>query len=144
LRGRGGWGVKLLNAFVLFCSCQENEGGFKGLRQIELDIDAMLNFSERRKATRFKGKIPIELRNGTGVTRDFSTSGVYFETDQSFAPAEPIEFFMDLEHSGLAPLVRVRCLGEIVRVEAAGEKTGVAVAISSYSFEGLQQSSFEP
>jgi hypothetical protein len=114
------------------------------LRQVELDIDAMLNFPERRKATRFKGKIPIGLRNGTGVTRDFSTSGVYFVTDQSFAPADPIEFFMNLEHSGLAPLVRVRCLGEVVRVKPAGEKTGVAVAISSYSFEGLQQKRFEP
>jgi hypothetical protein len=100
----------------------------------------MLDFSERRKATRFKGNLPVEFDKGKGVTRDFSTSGVYFVADQSFAPAEPIEFVMNLEHSGLAPLVRVRFVGEIVRVEPAGEKTGVAVAVSSYGFEGLQHS----
>jgi hypothetical protein len=91
---------------------------------------------ERRKDHRFKGKLDLEFQKGTGVTRDFSASGVYFETDQSFTLAEPIEFFLNLEHSGLGPLVRFRCLGEVVRVEPAGEKTCVAVAISSYSFNG--------
>jgi hypothetical protein len=117
---------------------------FKALQQVELDIDAMLNFSERRKETRFVGKIPVDLKEGTGITRDFSASGVYFETDQSLSPEEPIEFVMNLEYTGLGSLVRVRCLGDIVRVEPMGEKTGVAVAISSFRFEGFQYSPFEP
>ena len=80
----------------------------------------------------------MELKKGVGVTRDFSASGVYFETDQSLAPPEPIEFFLILEHSELGPQVRVRCRGEVVRVEPKGEKTGIAVAISSYGFEGVR------
>ena len=87
--------------------------------------------TERRKGPRFKGNLDVEFEKGTGVTRDFSASGVYFETDQPFTLAQPIEFVMNLEHSGLAPLVQVRCLGEIVRVEPMGDKTGVAVAIIS-------------
>jgi hypothetical protein len=99
----------------------------------------MLDFPERRKATRFKGHLPVEFEKGTGVTRDFSTSGVYFETDRPFSPAEPIEFFLTLEHTDLGAKIRVRCFGEVVRVEPAGEKTGVAVAITSFGFESLHQ-----
>jgi hypothetical protein len=131
-----------MNINRLHLKQQGRESGFKVLRRVESDIDAMLSFPERRKATRFKGHLPVEFDKGRGVTRDFSASGVYFETDESFAPAEPIEFIMNLEHSGLAPLVRVHFVGEIVRVESAGKKTGVAVVVSSYSFEGLQHSPF--
>jgi hypothetical protein len=99
--------------------------------------------SERRQATRFKGRLPVELKNGTGLTRDFSTSGVYFETNQSLSRGEPIEFSMILEHTSLGPQIRLRCLGEIVRVVPIGEKTGVAAAIKSYRFEGTQNNSFE-
>lgn len=81
----------------------------------------------------------MELEKGTGLTRDFSTSGIYFETDQSFSLAEPIEFFMNLEHTDLVPQARVRCLGEVVRVEPMGEKTGVAVAIHSFGIKVLQE-----
>jgi hypothetical protein len=105
---------------------------------------ATLHYPERRKETRFRGKIPLILKKGTGVTRDFSTSGVYFETGQSFSTGEPIEFCVILEHSGLEPKVRLRCLGEIMRVEPMREKTGVAAAIKSYRFEETRNSSFEP
>jgi len=93
-------------------------------------------FLERRKEYRFRGALDVELEKGSGITHDLSASGVYFVTDQSFAPAEPIEFFLNLEHSDLGPLVRVRCLGEIVRVNSMGKRMGVAVAVSSYSFAG--------
>jgi hypothetical protein len=97
-------------------------------------------FPERRKAVRFTGQLPMELKQGTGMTRNFSTSGIYFETDQSLSHLEPIEFFLILEHTGLGPQVRVHCYGEIVRVEPGGEKTRIAVAIHSYGFESPRQS----
>ena len=95
------------------------------------------SFPEKRKAPRFQGKLDVALEKGTGVTRDFSTIGIYFETDQSFSPADPLEFFLNLEHTDQGPQVPVRCLGEVVRVEPMGEKMGVAVAISSFGLEGL-------
>jgi hypothetical protein len=99
-----------------------------------------LHFLERRKSTRFQVKLSVEFEKGTGVTRDFSSSGVYFETDQSFSLADQLEFFMHLEHSDLGPQTRVRCRGRVVRVEPMGERMGVAVAINSYGFESLSQS----
>jgi len=97
------------------------------------------SFQERRKAPRFQGQLDVKLEKGAGVTRDFSTSGIYFETDQSFAPAEPLDFFMNLEHTDLGPHARVRCRGEVVRVEPMREKTGVAVAIHSFGVKVLQE-----
>jgi hypothetical protein len=76
--------------------------------------------------------VPVKFEKGTGVTRDFSTSGVYFETDQSFSTGEPFDFFMNLEHTDLGPHGGIRCRGEVVRVEPMREMTGVAVAISSF------------
>jgi hypothetical protein len=112
------------------------------LQMVECSMDdsnseSSREFPERRKAVRFTGQLPMELKQGTGMTRNFSTSGIYFETDHSFSHLEPINFFLILEHTGFGPRVRIRCRGEVVRVETGGEKTGVAVAIHSYSIEGV-------
>jgi len=110
------------------------------LQVVESDTDCnpefCPEFHERRKAKRFTGQLPLELKQGRGLTRDFSTSGVYFETDRLLSPPEPIDFFLILEHTGLGPQVRVHCCGEVVRAEPNGEKTGIAVAVHSYSIEG--------
>ncbi len=97
-----------------------------------------MNFHEKRKAERFIGEIPIELQHGTGVTRDCSSDGVYFVTDQHFSVGEKIEFSMLLEHSGRGYPLRLRCLGEVLRVEPFSMKTGVAVAFTMRGFENYQ------
>ena len=94
---------------------------------------------EGRREPRHRGKLPVELESGKGVTRDFSGSGVFFETDRSFTPGQPIEFTLVLEHIDPERPVRLRCKGEIVRVEESGEKIGVAAAINSYTFEEIKQ-----
>lgn len=91
---------------------------------------------ERRKATRFEGRLPVEWDGGVGVTRDFSASGVYFETDDAPWLGQSIEFRMELNQAGLWERYRVCFRGQVVRVEPNGLKTGVAVAIHSHSFEG--------
>jgi hypothetical protein len=97
-----------------------------------------MNSSERRKSERFTGQIPIELRQGKAVTRDCSTDGVYFVTDQSFSVGEKIEFDMLLDHSGLNTAMRLHCLGKVLRVEPYfSRKTGVAV---SYTINGFEKS----
>lgn len=94
-----------------------------------------MNCLERRRAERFKGAIPIELKDGRGLSRDFSTDGIYFETDQSFSIGEHIDFTMQLDHADQANPLRVRCQGKVVRLEAAFGMSGVAVAITTHQFE---------
>jgi len=94
-----------------------------------------MNESEKRRATRHKGALSIELEEGKGITRDFSDSGIFFETDKSITPGQAIEFTIVLKHIDPDRPVRLKCIGEIVRVEESGQKIGVAAAIKSYSFE---------
>jgi len=42
--------------------------------------------SEERREPRHRGKLPVELEPGKSITRDFSGSGAFFETDRSFSP----------------------------------------------------------
>jgi hypothetical protein len=95
--------------------------------------------SEERKEPRYSGNILVELESGKGITRDFSGEGIFFETDRSFSLGQPIEFTLVLEHIDPERPVRVKCLGEIVRVEESGPKIGVAATLSSYTFEEFQQ-----
>lgn len=94
-----------------------------------------MEFPDRRKAERFKGYIPIELKQETAQACNISTDGVYFVTEQSLCVGEQIEFFMVLEHSGLGPGVRLRCRGEVLRTERMAGKTGVAAAATMLLLE---------
>jgi hypothetical protein len=104
-------------------------------KRIYDEVMNMTNSAERRQATRFRGALPIEWKTGAGITRDFSASGIFFETDQSFSSGESVEFALKLEHFDPGHSVHVRCRGEVVRVERGREKLGVAMVISSYWFE---------
>jgi len=95
--------------------------------------------SEQRREPRHKGKLPVELESGKGITRDFNGSGIFFETDRSFSLGQPIEFILVLEHIEPERPVRLKCRGEIVRVEESGQKIGVAASINWYAFEEFQQ-----
>jgi PilZ domain-containing protein len=48
-------------------------------------------FEERRSAERFKLVLPVQLNNGTGTTRDISTSGISFETKVIHSVGDPIQ-----------------------------------------------------
>jgi hypothetical protein len=93
---------------------------------------------EKPRAHRHLGITPIELKDGKGITRNFSSTGIFFETDKSFTQGRPITFTIVLENVNPDRPVRVKCRGKIVRVEESGQKIGVAVAISSYNFEKLR------
>ncbi len=99
----------------------------------------LLNSKEKRKAPRYRGKFPVEFKQGRGVTRDFSAVGVFFETDHSFSLGEIIEFIFAIDHSDLGCSFRIRLRGCVLRVEPNEGKTGIAVAIHSSSFEGVQE-----
>ncbi|MFO7665280.1 MAG: PilZ domain-containing protein [Desulfobacterales bacterium] len=90
--------------------------------------------SETPRAHRHNGATPVELKKGKGITRDFSSTGIFFETDKSFTPGQSIDFTIVLENVDPERPVRVNCRGKIARVEDNGKNIGVAVAISSYNF----------
>jgi hypothetical protein len=91
-------------------------------------------FKERRQAVRFPIAIPVELDEGTGITRDVSLSGVFFETNQWFAPGEPVRLTLVLERASPGDPIRLQCEGEVVRVGRSNAKVEVAVAITAHSF----------
>jgi hypothetical protein len=93
-----------------------------------------VDFADRRKAERFIGAIPIVLKQGSGLTRDFSTDGVYFETDQPLFVGEKLDFVMRLFQAEPTRPLRLRCRGEVVRLEPGLEKLGAAVAITKHFF----------
>ena len=71
---------------------------------------------------------PVVLARGSGVTRNISTSGVFFETNADYAVGSKIIFAIELDGSQGEKL-ELRSRGEIVRIELRGAKVGVAVAI---------------
>ena len=90
---------------------------------------------ENRRTIRHRGAFPVKLESAHGVTRDFSSSGIFFETDQSFAPGHTIEFTIVLEYVDPQRPVHLKCRGQIVRVEKKDHKLGIAAKIKSYVFE---------
>lgn len=99
-----------------------------------MDAGGGFDLADRRRMARFQVALPVELDEGKGTTRDVSLSGVFFETDQSFSPAEAIQLALVLEHVHPGRPVRLHCEGRVVRVNREDGKLGVAVAITSYGF----------
>ena len=83
----------------------------------------------RRAQQRVTAAMPVKLLDGsaTGITRDISPSGIYFETDEELASGSPIEFVLEFDNPSGKLLLE--CKGEIVRVERAGGKVGIAAKI---------------
>lgn len=84
---------------------------------------------ERRRAERLPITIPIELKGGTGITRDVSGLGVYFTTSFPFEKDQQIDFLLRVPGS-----INVRCEGRVVRADFDREAMtyGVAVTIDDY------------
>jgi hypothetical protein len=89
---------------------------------------------ERRRVPRYPANLVVELEEGTGVTRDISAAGVYFETRQKPASDAPLRFTLILEHAEPGP-VRLGCEADVVRIEPRGDAFGVAAAITSHWIE---------
>ena len=90
---------------------------------------------DRRKAPRFRVALAVELLEGTGITRDLSACGVFFETDRVFALGDVIQFALVLEYIDARQPVRLQCRGHVVRLERQDNTMGVAVAITAYRLD---------
>jgi PilZ domain len=103
----------------------------------------MANVIERRASRRFSMSLPLVVRckaasgllEQTAQTRDVSFRGLYFVTDTIYEAGNQIEFVLTLPREVTqAGDVRIRCYGQIVRVEPHGEGHGVAARIERYEF----------
>jgi hypothetical protein len=81
--------------------------------------------SEQRRNQRFELKLPIELvRAGgnenpqLGETRNLSSSGILFTSDRTLQKGDPIEYVVTLPAPGSESVLRLRCMGKVVRVDA--------------------------
>jgi hypothetical protein len=87
-----------------------------------------------RREKRIEATLAVHLEQGSGVTRNVSASGVYFETDVPLAEGAPIHFSIDFSDSAGGP-VRMKCEARIVRVERKNGKVGVGAAITAFKLE---------
>jgi c-di-GMP-binding flagellar brake protein YcgR len=101
---------------------------------------------ERRSSTRYKLPLRLSIKHpqapqkgGTflGQTRDFSTGGVYFSSQERWAVGDKFEFSATLPVPGTPPTeVLVEAQARVVRLEQIEEggsrSTGVAAVIESY------------
>lgn len=103
---------------------------------------------EQRNTRRFSLRLPVavkvqnaEMQELPAHTKDVSARGIYFFIDAPVEAGSQIEFVLTLPPEvTLTESIRVRCRGQIVRVErqsaASGGRLGVAAAIESYDFVG--------
>jgi hypothetical protein len=99
--------------------------------------------NDRRTARRFHMALPLQVRfmnNGTNEeksaqTRDVSFRGVYFLTDSLVKTGSALELVLTLpQQITLAGDVRIRCYGNVTRVEERENSLGVAARINRYEF----------
>lgn len=82
---------------------------------------------KRRKEERISVMLPVNLDKTQYITRDISPSGVYFEAEESFVLGGRVDFVVEFINSVGA--LKLKCSGEIVRVENHNGKKGIAVKI---------------
>jgi len=80
--------------------------------------------SEQRKNQRFELKLPIEFvkagggeNSQIGETRNLSSSGVLFTSEDKLQKGEPIEYLVTLPPMDSSTAIRLRCMGKVVRVD---------------------------
>ena len=96
---------------------------------------------ERRASQRFEFQLPVGIRvsgcNGSGFTQDLSGRGVCFITDMTLVACDAIELTLMMPSEiTLGEGMRVRCRGQVTRVqplEIAG-KSSVAVHFAGYEY----------
>jgi hypothetical protein len=105
-----------------------------------------VDVQEKRKATRFELKLPLELlREGSapvhraGETCNLSTAGVLFTSPTELPIGQPIEYLITLPGGKDESVkVRLRCMGKVVRTVRPNISTvnpvSVAATLERYEF----------
>ncbi|HEY8159620.1 MAG TPA: PilZ domain-containing protein [Methylobacter sp.] len=85
---------------------------------------------ENRLAGRYPTFCTVELDSGTGITRDLSTMGVRFTTDNEIEPESMLRCFILMQKVG-KNMTRIRCEGRVVRVNKSADGWEVAVNLTT-------------
>ncbi len=95
-----------------------------------------------RRSERVRSEKRVSLEDGVeGLTRDVSATGVYFVVDDKVEPGQVIRFSIEFSTPvGEPEILRLDCVGKVVRVESSDEKSGVAVAITESRLERVPRS----
>lgn len=91
---------------------------------------------ERRHLQRHLVSVPVTLEHGTGLTRDLSADGVYFETLAEVAAGERLRFAIELAALSASGLTAC-CEAEVIRTEPREQLVGVAARITSIDFDSF-------
>lgn len=83
---------------------------------------------DARKQPRLGATLRVKLGRISGVTRDVSASGVFFETDAAYAVGSKIHFEIKLDTPWGEAMCD--CNGRIVRVQRHDGSVGIAVQFS--------------
>jgi hypothetical protein len=90
-----------------------------------------------RQFVRVEAEVPVHLAGGgEATTRDLSPGGVYFVTEKEMVRGNSIRFTVEFENPG--GTLYLDCVGEIVRIEEAGGKVGIAAKILESRLERKQ------
>lgn len=102
--------------------------------------EKMSTGAERREARRFTMSLPLRVLDGSRSdiqteTRDVSYRGLYFLAENEFEAGNTINFVISLPEDVTGGDVKIRCQGEVVRVDSAVDgRRGVAAKIEHYEF----------
>ena len=96
--------------------------------------------SEKRATQRIEMEIPIQLGEGTGVTRDVSLSGIYFVTEEPADEGTRLRFTIEFEYVVPGRPLHLDCSAHVLRVEQQGNEHGVAARIEDYKDLDLNDS----
>ena len=92
-------------------------------------------FEERRVTPREDLALPLKLADGArAITRDISSSGLYFEMQGAHVLSGPVDFELQLPEVSM----KFTASGEIVRVELKDGRTGVAVRLIDPRLEAIE------
>lgn len=81
-----------------------------------------------RVEERVIAELPVSFGDGsTGITRNISASGIYFEADRAPKGDYLMSFSVEFQN-GLGGLV-LSCQGQVLRIEQLGDRVGVAARI---------------
>lgn len=90
---------------------------------------------EKRGEERVATALPVMIENFTGITRDVSATGMFFETEAAFSTGSAIRFVVEIDVDRRKRILR--CQGTIVRVENRDSLLGVAVKILDATMEAV-------
>lgn len=83
-------------------------------------------------------ELPLEINGASGLTRNVSATGVYFETTVEKAPGSKVQFVVQVMVKG--KLLKMVCSGEVVRLEHKVDTVGIAVKLTSSFFTDTDSS----